>query len=198
MFSTILSISALLASFAILCVGHGLQNTLLGVRATLEHYPEWVTGVMMSGYFLGFLFGTSLCSRLVPVVGQIRTFAAFASVASAISLLHALFVNEITWVLLRFVYGVCIAGLYMVIESWLNALSTKQNRGQVLSVYMVLSFLGLALGQLLVFVAEPSDYRLFAIVSICESFALVPLTLSKAKQPEALPSEHFSLKRLYH
>ncbi|MDB2414809.1 MFS transporter [Rickettsiales bacterium] len=197
MLSTIYSVSALLLSFGILCLGHGLNNTLLGVRATIESYPEWVTGLMMSGYFMGFIIGTSICAKLIPKVGQIRTFAAFASISSSISLLHVLFINEITWVILRIVYGVCIAALYMVIESWLNALSTKQNRGRILSVYMVISFLSLALGQIFVFVAEPSQYILFAIVSILISFSLVPLSLSKTKQPEEIESGHFSFKKLY-
>lgn len=197
MLSTIYSVSALLLSFGVLCLGHGLNNTLLGVRATLENYPEWVTGIMMSGYFFGFVFGTNICAKLIPKVGQIRTFAAFASIASSISLLHVLFINEITWILLRVAYGVCIAALYMVIESWLNALSTKQNRGKILSVYMVISFLGLSLGQIFVFAAEPSDYVLFAIVSILISFSLVPLSLSKTKQPEEIASEYFSFKKLY-
>lgn len=197
MLSTIYSVSALLLSFGILCLGHGLNNTLLGVRATLEHYPEWVTGLMMSGYFVGVIIGTNLCSRLIPKVGQIRTFAAFTSIASAISLLHILFVNEITWIILRTIYGVCMAALYMVIESWLNALSTKENRGRILSVYMIVSFLCLALGQIFVFVAQPSEYVLFAVVSVLISVALVPLTISKTKQPEEIPSDYFSFKRLF-
>ncbi len=197
MLSTIYSISALLVSFAILCLGHGLHNTLLGVRATIENYPEWITGLMMSGYFAGFIVGTYICARLIPSIGQIRTFAVFASVASAISLLHVLFINEITWIILRISYGVCIAGLYMVIESWLNALSSPSNRGRILSVYMVISFLSLALGQVFIFTAEPSEYTLFAVVSILISFSLVPITTSKASQPEDISTESFGFIRLF-
>jgi MFS family permease len=197
MLSTLLSVSALLLSFAILCLGHGLNNTLLGVRATLEDYPEWVTGLMMSAYFVGFIFGTFFCARLIPAIGQIRTFAALASIASAISLLHVLFVNEITWILLRLVYGSCISGLYMVIESWLNVLSNRKNRGRILSVYMTISFLALALGQGLIYFARPETYQLFAIVSVLISFSLVPLTISKSKQPDNILAEAFSFHRLY-
>lgn len=197
MLSTIYSVSALLISFGILCLGHGLNNTLLAVRATMEHYPEWVMGLMMSGYFMGFMIGTTLCTHLIPKVGQIRSFATFASVASSVSLLHVLFVNEITWILLRIIYGICIAALYMVIESWLNGLSTRNSRGRILSVYMVISFLCLALGQIFVFIAKPDEYTLFAIVSILISFSLVPLSISKARPPEEIPAEHFSFKKLY-
>ncbi len=162
----------------------------------MEGYLEWVTGLMMSGYFLGFIVGTLLCSRLIPKVGQIRVFAAFASLSSAISLIHVLFLNEITWILLRVVYGICIAALYMVIESWLNALSTRKNRGRILSVYMAVSFLSLAVGQLFIFTGDPGDYMLFAVVSVLVSCSLVPVTLSKSKQPEEIATEHFSFRKL--
>ena len=197
MIPTIVSVSALLLSFAILCLGHGLQNTLLGVRATIEHYPAWVTGVMMSGYFLGFIFGSSLCARLISIVGQVRTFAAFASIASAISLLHVIFVNEITWIILRLIYGVCIAGLYVVIESWLNALSNRKNRGRILSLYMIISFLCLSSGQFFIFFAEPSEFVLFAVVSILISVALVPLTVSRTKQPDIHDADNFGFYKLF-
>lgn len=197
MLPTILSVSSLLFSFAVLCLGHGLNNTLIGVRAVIQEYPDWVTGLMMSAYFVGFIIGIHWCSRLIPVVGHIRSFAAFASVASAISLAHALTVEPVFWVLLRLVYGVCVAGFYMVIESWLNALSTSENRGRILSVYMVLNFLALATGQLLLMGADPGEYTLFAVVSILISLSLVPLTISKARQPDVeLQGETFGLHRL--
>lgn len=195
--ATILSVASLLLSFSILCLGHGLHNTLLGLRATWESFPDWVMGVMMSSYFLGFILGTMLCARLIPAIGQIRTFAAFASLASVVSLFHSLFVSEMTWTILRLIYGVCIAGLYMVIESWLNALATRKNRGQILAIYMTISFLSLSMGQLFVFIAEPSEYILFAVVSILISISLVPLTVSKAQQPAEIQTEHFSFRRLF-
>lgn len=196
MIKTIFSVFTLLLSFGILCLGHGLNNTLLGLRATLENYPEWITGLMMSGYFFGFIMGTSICNKLIPKVGHIRTFAAFASSASAISLVHAIFIHEITWILLRIMYGICIASLYMVIESWLNASSTKNNRGRILSAYMIVSFLFIGLGQILIYLAEPKKYILFSLVSILISFALVPLTLSKIKQPQLTKETSFGFIKL--
>jgi MFS family permease len=197
MLSTIYSVSALLFSFAVLSLGHGLHNTLLTVRATMENYPEWVTGVMASGYFLGSILGALYCTKIIPKIGQIRAFAAFASIASAISLFHVLYINEFSWIVLRVAYGFCVAALYMVIESWLNSLSTKQNRGRILSTYLTINFLCLSAGQMFIFIAEPSEYVLFAVVSVLISVSLVPLTLSKTKQPDVMSSEHLSFKELF-
>ena len=68
MLKTIISLSALLLSFGILCLGHGLQNTVLGLRAIYESYPDWIIGTMMSAYFVGFLFGTKFCGDLIPFI----------------------------------------------------------------------------------------------------------------------------------
>jgi len=195
--STLISVFALLLSYAILCLGHGLTNTLLGVRATLLGFPDWVTGLMMSSYFIGFLAGARISSRLISTVGQIRVFAAFASLASAIALLHVLLLEPITWILLRFIYGMCLASLYVVIEGWLNALSTRENRGKILAVYMTINFMSLSLGQFFFLLANPSSFELFAIAGILLSIALVPLSLSKSKQPEASDAEHFGFSRLF-
>ncbi len=197
MLSTIYSISALLVSVAILCLGHGLNNTVLSMRATLENYPDWVMGVMTSGYFVGSVLGALYCARIIPIIGQIRAFAAFASIASAISLLHVMYINEISWILLRVTYGFCVTALYMVVESWLNGLSKKSNRGRVLSTYMTVNFLALSCGQMFVFMAEPTEYILFAVVSVLISLSLVPLSLTKAKPPEVMNSEHLSFKELF-
>lgn len=197
MLSTIYSISALLISVAILCLGHGLNNTVLSMRATLENYPDWVMGVMTSAYFVGSVLGALYCARIIPIIGQIRAFAAFASVASAISLLHVMYINEISWILLRLTYGFCVTALFMVVESWLNGLATKRIRGRILSTYMTVNFLSLSLGQMFVFMAEPTEYVLFAVVSVLISLSLVPLSLTKAKPPEVMHSEHLGFKELF-
>lgn len=197
MVSTLQSVSALLVSFGILCVGHGLNNTLLGVRAGIEGYPAWVLGVMTSGYFAGFVVGARLCARLLPGIGHIRAFSAFASLASAVSLFHLLFLEPLAWIVLRALYGICIAGLYVVIESWLSALSERRHRARVLSVYMVINFLCLAAGQALFFVGSAASFELFVLVSIAISLALVPLTVSRSRQPELAGSEHFGIRRLF-
>ena len=48
----------LLLGMGVLMLGAGLQSTLLGVRATLEGFPTPVTGIIMSCYYVGYLFGT--------------------------------------------------------------------------------------------------------------------------------------------
>ena len=154
-FTAIASSWALFLGFGVLMLGDGLQNTLLAVRASLEGFPTAVTGLIMSTFYVGFLGGSILTPRIVERVGHIRVFGALASLASAAVLVHGVLVTPVTWGALRLVSGFCLAGLYVVAESWLNDRATNETRGQILSVYMVVTYIGVGGGQLLLNAASP-------------------------------------------
>lgn len=197
MLKTLITLSALFISFGLLCLAHGLQNTLLGVRATLEQFPDWLIGLMMSSYFIGLLISTFITPHIINRVGQIRTFAACASIFSATSLLHVLVIDPYAWILFRILHGLSMASLFIVIESWLNILSTANTRGRILSVYMLVNFLSLACGQLFMVSIDPMQFTLFAVTSVLASFSLVPLLLSRTQQPTLAIAEPLSLKKMY-
>ena len=123
-------------------------------------------------------------------------FAALASLASAAALLHAVFISPLTWVVLRIITGFCIAGLFVVSESWLNHSSTNENRGSVLSIYMVVSLGAGALGQLLLNAAPLDGTVLFILVSVLVSVSLVPIALTTRAAPILNPSERMKLGTL--
>src|ERR687898_171116 len=139
MMAAVASSWALFLGIALMMLGNGLQGSLLGIRASLEGFPTTVTGVLMSGYFAGFLIGSVLAPRLVARVGHIRVFAALASLASSAILIHALWIHPAAWTVIRLVTGFCYAGLYVVVESWLNDQATNRTRGQLLSLYMMVT-----------------------------------------------------------
>jgi MFS family permease len=182
---------------ALLMIGNGLQGSLLGVRASLEGFPTAVTGMLMSGYYVGFLAGSTLTPKLLARVGHIRVFGALASLASAAILIHAVLVQPTTWGLMRLVSGFCYAGLYVVAESWLNNQATNETRGQLLSVYMVVTLGGMGLGQGLLNVADPGGPNLFMLVSILISLAVVPMLLSARPGPRFAALSRVSLRQLY-
>jgi len=174
---------ALLLGFAFMMVGNGLQGTLLGVRATLEGFPAFTTGIMMSGYFIGILLGSMIAPRLVNRVGHIRVFAAFASLASISILIHGLYINAFSWMMMRIVTGICFAGFYVVTESWLNDRASNETRGKVLSVYMLITTIGIGSGQFLLNVANPESIDLFILISVVVSFGLIPILLTARPAP---------------
>jgi len=184
--SLIAPISSLLGGVALLLLGHGLLNTLLTLRGVAEGYSTGMIGLLMSGYFAGFLIGTWLAPSLIRRIGHIRTFAFYAALAAVAVLVHVLIVNPWVWLVLRVLYGVSLVTLYMVIESWLNAQVSGEKRGQVFALYMAVNLGALAAAQQLLSLDTPMNFTLFALAAILISSALMPITLTRQSQP-ALP-----------
>lgn len=186
----------LLLGVFLLMAGNGLQGSLLGVRTESEGFSLAATGVVMACYFAGFLVGSRSAERLLVHVGHIRVFAALASSASAAVLVHSIFISPLSWGLMRFVTGMCMAGLYVVAESWLNDVATNATRGRLLSAYMIATMGGLTAGQFLLEVADPEGFELFVVASILVSSSLLPVTLSASSSPPAGIPEPLSFREL--
>lgn len=180
---------ALFAGIALLTLGTGLQGTVIGVRASLEGFDTVATGFVFSAYYLGFLLGSAVAPAALTRVGHIRVFAALASSASAAVLLHAVFVHPASWVMIRFVVGLCAAGLFVTAESWLNDRADEANRGRLLGVYFVVLMGGMGSGQLLLNAADPLGFELFILASVLVSLAAVPISLT-AKPAPRIPELH--------
>ncbi|MGB0630333.1 MAG: MFS transporter [Alphaproteobacteria bacterium] len=195
--SVLFPVSALLLGTALLLLGGGLYATLLAVRGIGEGFSSGTIGFVMGAYYLGFLFGCLGCPRLVRNVGHIRTYAALTAIASAASLSHILLVDAVFWAVLRGIAGFCFAGLYMVIESWLNDRASTESRGQIFAIYMMVNLGALGFGQLLLLTAESSNFVLFCGVSILISLAAVPLSLASSTQPVHGQSSRLTIRRLW-
>jgi MFS family permease len=190
-------LSALFSGVGLLIVGVGLLFSVLGLRAGLADFSSITLGFVTSAYFVGFVAGTYACPVVIRKVGHIRAFAAMASLASTMPILHALWIDPWFWGLLRFVTGVCMVGLYIVIESWLNALAPNALRGRLFAVYMAVNFVALALGQWLILVGDRLGFVPFAMVSVMFSFALLPITMTEVDEPPPVDAPTLSLRNLY-
>jgi len=188
---------ALFAGYGIIMIAHGLQGNLLGVRSVIEQFNFIATGTMMSGYFVGYFTGANIVPKLVGKVGHIRVFAAFASMASLSILIHAVFVNPLVWTCGRFLTGFSVIGIFIVVESWLNDRANNRTRGKVLSVYMFITFIALAIGTLLLNFSSPEKYEPFILISLLLSIALVPILLTKRKPPKFKKIGAIKVKELY-
>ena len=190
------SVLPLFVGLAFLMVGNGLLGSLLGVRADLEGFPTVVIGVVMAMYYVGFLLGSLTIPRRLVTVGHIRVFAGLASLAAATALSYALLPAPLTWGVLRFVFGLCMSGLYVTVESWLNERASNETRGRLLSVYMLVVTLGLGFGQLLLGIDSPLNATLFILVGILISLAVVPIALIRIPAPNTTIPVEFSVAAL--
>ena len=188
MVDTLSRVYTLLFAVGVLLIGHGLQLTLLPLYAlSLGWSGTWI-GLTGSFYFIGFAAGCVLVPAIVARVGHIRAFMVMTAVATVALLLAAVMTSVPAWVLLRFAIGMALAGLYMIVESWLTDVCPPDRRGGVLSVYLVVSLIGMAVGQLPMMLVQVSDLRLFILAAVFLAAASIPVGLTQIASPRPVPS----------
>ena len=188
---------ALFFGFALISLGHGLQGTLIGVRSVIEEFTFISAGLIIAGYYIGYLSGALTIPIFLQRVGHIRVFAALASLASIAILLHSVFLHPYSWFFIRIITGISLSGIYVIMESWLNNKATNETRGKLLSIYMIVTFVFVGLGQFLLNLSDPAKVDLFILVSILLSFSLLPILLSNTEQPTISDTKYFTLKEFY-
>lgn len=180
---TLLPIWSLLFGIAIITMAGALQGSLIGIRASIEDFNTTATGLIMSAYYVGFVLGSIVVPNWVKNVGHIRVFAAVASMASITILLQSVVIDPWFWFAMRMGTGLCYAALFIVTESWLNAIATNNTRGRLFSIYIIEVWASQTLSQFLLNVGSPSGYDLFILTSILISLALVPLLMVRTPSP---------------
>lgn len=185
-------LGTLLASVAILLIGHGLQLTLLPLRAGEMGWSQGQIGLSGSCYFAGLLLGCFTIPGLVRKVGHVRVFTVLTALMTSAVLSIALVNAVAVWFAMRFAIGWAIAGLYLVIESWLNEQVDNADRGSLVSLYTTTVLLAMAAGQLLLNLGAPSSFELVIVAALFLALAAVPIGLTRIPQPDPVPSATFS------
>ena len=194
---SLLSVSSLLLSTALLLVGHGMQLTLLPLRAAHLGMSEWIIGLSASGYFLGFVIGCLTIPRIISQVGHIRCFSVLAAAMISVILCLEMIDTWQTWLMLRFFTGVAVCGLYAVIESWLTSQSTADSRGRVLASYTFITLTAMTVGQLLINVGPIENSVPFTLAAVFMALAIIPVGLTRRMAPAPAPATQGGFKLLY-
>lgn len=189
---------ALFTGIALMLAGAGLFGTLIAVRSELDGFGSVVIGIISGAYYAGFLAGSRWSMRALATVGHIRVFAALASILSVAIIGAGLLANPVAWILLRFLAGACLAGQFVVAESWLNQLVTNATRGRLLAFYTTVTVVAYGGGQFWFSQIDPNALTGFGIATALISLAVAPVALSSAATPPLLAvPESMSLRELW-
>ena len=195
---TVLSgVWALLLGIVLIMLGNGMHFTLIGLRGGIEGFSAAELAIVTSGYFAGFLLGARLAPVLIRRVGHVRVFAALGSFASAGLISFPLLAEPWAWTPLRVLLGFCMSGIFVSAESWLNAASTNETRGKVLSAYMIAQTLGIIAAQGLLTLGDAANSALFIVASILVSISFAPILLSASVVPAVEVARPMSLSNLF-
>lgn len=180
----LISFAALFFSVALLQLSSGGVGPLDVLSGTALGFSRQEIGLLGSAHFVGFFIGCWWAPRLMGSVGHSRAFAAFTA-AGAIGLMaHMMVVDPYAWAVMRVASGLCVAGAYTVIEAWLQAKVTNETRGRAMGVYRLVDMTGSLGAQMIIGFLAPASYVSYNLLAILCCAALLPITLTKIKQPE--------------
>ncbi|MBV1926822.1 MAG: MFS transporter [Rhodobacteraceae bacterium] len=181
---TLISFAALFLSIIFLQLSSGGIAPLDALSGLTLNFTTSQIGLLGSAHFLGFFIGCWWAPRLMGNVGHSRAFAAFTAAGAIGMLAHMLVVNPYAWAVMRIASGMCIAGCFTIVEAWLQSKVTNETRGRTMGVYRVVDMSASLVAQLMIGVLAPASYVSYNILAILCCAALLPLTLTKLKQPE--------------
>jgi MFS family permease len=191
------TVSSLLLSTALLLIGHGMQLTLVPLRASANGLSDFIIGVSASSYFLGFIVGCIAIPTIIARIGHIRVFAVLTAIMTSAILGIDMLDDWQFLMLLRFLTGVAISSLYTAIESWLNDQATAETRGRILSIYTFILLMSMALGQVLINVGPVSSSTPFTLAAIFLALAIVPVGLTSKLAPAPVTATRVGFRLLY-
>lgn len=197
MAAQLVAFSSLLLGSAFLVLASGLNGILLSLRGAIEGFSTTELGLLGTGWAVGFVTATLLIPHVVRRVGHVRGYGAAASLAAIAILMCALSITPVSWIAFRALTGFCFASAAMIVESWLNERTARENRGTVFSVYQMVNFAASTAGQFVIALRPPTDFFFFAVAAILYCLAILPTALSTAESPRALRTTQLNLARVF-
>ena len=182
-------ITTLIIATSLVQLANGFFGTFISLRVASEGFGSTMAGLVLSSYFAGFTLAALRCGRIIERIGHIRGYAAFAGLVAAATAAMALMTGSLAWLVLRAIVGFGCSGLFITTESWLNTKAPPAERGRIFSIYMVGTFLALALGQLLIGRAKIDTTAPFSAIVALFAVALVMVSTTRAEPPRATAAE---------
>ena len=173
------------------------MNTLISLKLKSAGKPQLLIGAIAAVYFTGMLVGSLKISKLIELVGYVKSFTTLAALMAISIMLPG--INENIYILsfCRFLQGFSLAGLYVVIESWVLCASSDNARGKTLAIYMIVTYGAYSLGQF--FLSENTINTIipFCISSVLVTTSIIPLSSFPVTPPPLEEHEGISIKKVY-
>lgn len=170
---------ALLAGYAILITGNGLLCILIALRLIQQQTSPFVSGVVQSAYYVGFILGASVGGSLVERIGHHRAFVSLVAISACCVPLYPIWGDASLWFVLRLLMGFGLMITFTAMESWIHQAVRNSQRCRMFSAYMITNYLGLGAGQWLGSLANPERFEPFLGAAALFAVSVVPVALSR-------------------
>ncbi|MBY7865669.1 MFS transporter [Vibrio fluvialis] len=188
-------ISVPVIALALYAIASGYLMSLIPLM--LSHYglEESLASWLASAFYAGLLLGAMIMEPFVNRLGHRMAFIWCLAILllSIIALPSLPYASA--WLITRFIAGVAVAGVFVVVESWLLH-GDETGRAKRLGIYMASLYGGTAIGQLGIGVLGVSGGVPFIAITTLLLLASVVLIYGESDQPPSQHSESLSWKQM--
>ncbi len=153
---------------------------------------HWLASI----FYLGLLIGAFFIERVVARIGHRKAFIGFLAMLISTVLLQVAAPTAMVWLVARLIAGIAVAGVFVVVESWLLMASTPKARAKRLGIYMTSLYGGSAVGQLAIKPLGTEGPVPYLFVAGLLLVALMAPLLIKKGQPDGHQSQKLKLSEL--
>ncbi|MEZ8143903.1 MFS transporter [Enterovibrio norvegicus FF-33] len=179
-------------SLSLFAVASGFLMSLIPLALSARGMSVDLASWLASVFYAGLLGGALISARIVGKFGHRNALVAFLIAIVATVGMMATIASPAVWLVSRFLAGVAVAGVFVVIESWLLMADTEKARAKRLGLYMASLYGGSALGQLGIGFFGTEGAMPLMVVATLFSAAMLPPLIFKKGQPKIV--EHSSIK----
>lgn len=166
---------AIIASTIGVVIGFGAVVPLVSVRLEQMGTPPWLIGLNAAMFAIAVMTIAPFLPRILARFGALRVIYAGFSIAVMTTLLMPVVPPLPGWFILRFVMGIALAGHWVVTESWINLLTTEQNRGRVMALYAMTMAAGFTVGPIVLQQTGTDGSLPFIVIAACIGISLTPI-----------------------
>ncbi|MEZ8019998.1 MFS transporter [Vibrio splendidus] len=191
--TTRITVPVIALSFYAIASGYLMSSLplMLSEYGLDKNLSSWLA----SAFYAGLLAGTLLIERAIARVGHKDAFVIALSVFIATILVLPLFPHQAIWLLARFVAGVAVAGIFVIVESWLMS-GDESQRAKRLAIYMCSLYGGSAVGQLGIgYLGITGGVPFIAMFTLLFG-AIIVLMYGQATPPQIHDAQSLSLKQI--
>lgn len=185
-----------IAGLLFFAVASGFLMSLIPLSLTSFSISESIAPWLATIFYFGLLIGATCIESVVSKVGHRKAFISFLSLLILTIVVMIFFHQASIWLLSRFIAGIAVAGVFVVVESWLLMGGNKKQRAKRLGLYMTALYGGSAFGQLAIGYIGITGITPFICVILLLMLALLPPLLIKTGQPSCQENHKMRLSEL--
>ncbi|MBC5791281.1 MFS transporter [Providencia sp. JUb39] len=184
------------AGLTLFAIASGYLMSLIPLSMGSFGINTQYAGWLASAYYIGLLIGSMMIEPVIAKIGHRLSFISFLLMLAATVVLLPWTPTLEAWLPNRLIAGIAVAGIFVVVESWLLIGDNPKERAKRLSFYMTSLYGGTTLGQLAIGVIGTQGVVPFIVVLGLLLVAILPPLLVRQGQPASGLHQKLSFKQI--